>query len=252
MPIMKNILKASVLGTILLSPIAISHASTYADSIAEALANNDRTPTHLAFDPNRKPAEILKFAGVKNGMTVLDINASRGYYSEILSGVVGKNGKVIAHNGPAYWGFIKKQSPESFKSMPNVVELHDGNEAVTAEENSVDVALSALAYHDYYMDHLKYTAEDVMKINKSVYDALKPGGVYVVIDHVGPKDAPNEVVSKLHRIDPARVKNELVAAGFTFVEESKLLANPDNPADKSWFGAKVRYSTDRFIYKFKK
>ncbi|WP_229819526.1 class I SAM-dependent methyltransferase [Kordiimonas sediminis] len=245
-----KILKTGLLATALMVPTASLLADNAMQSIEEAVKSSHRTAEHMQHDPQRKPAMILEFAGVKPGMTVLDINSGRGYYSEILSSAVGAEGHVIAHNGPVYWAFMKETSPAGLAERENVTEIHNGKEAFDVPENSVDVALNALAYHDYFMSHEASSGELRSAINASLYQAIKPGGVLIVIDHIGVAGADEAEIGKIHRIDPQRVRSELEAAGFEYAGEADFLRNPADSPDKPWFGAEVRYSSDRFVYKF--
>lgn len=232
--------------------LSLSSATIAGDmELMKAILSENRTDAHIAVDPRREPFHVLKLAGVAAGMTVLDINSAGGYYSSILSNVVGEDGKVYAHNGNLYWKFIRETFPEALEGRANVVPLN-GKEVPDVEPGSVDVALNALAYHDYYFMHEHRGEEVVADINKGVYDALKPGGVYIVVDHVGSAGMDGEAMNKLHRIDPERVKSELAAAGFDFAGEIDVLANPYNADDAPWFGVQPNYTTNRFVYKFVK
>lgn len=225
------------------------------DAIAAAVAHPDRSAEEKARDAGRKPAEVLKFAGIEPGMTVLDINSGGGYYTEILAHLVGPEGKVYAHNGPVYWDYVKDSVGKRYEGrLENVELLHPDTEAVDLPEGSVDAAVMVLAYHDYYFVH-KARAEpqaDVDSALKSYLKALKKGGNILIIDHVGPVGADAATINKVHRIDPARVKAEMTAAGFMLVKESDLLANSADGPTESPFRAEIRGKTDRFIQVYMK
>ena len=222
--------------------------------IKAALAHPDRPAAERVRDETRKPYEVILFAGVRPGDTVLDLNSGAGYYSEILSHFVGDEGKVYAHNGSVYWAFMQKTVPARFaERLSNVVPLNVESEVVDVPEGSVDVAMSVLAYHDYFMEHEARTEpEDMSAILASIYKSLKPGGAYVVIDHTGPAGSDGGVAGKLHRINPEFVKKQVLAAGFSLAEESDILANPDDDNGQSPFRPEFRGKTDRFIMKFVK
>ncbi len=224
------------------------------EAIAAAVAHADRPDQDRARDGDRKPAEVLLFAGVTPGITVLDLNSGGGYYSEILSHLVDEDGKVIAHNGPVYWAFMRKTVPERFtERLTNVEPLNVESEAVDLPADSVDVAMSVLAYHDYFMKHEARTEpEDMPAILASIYNALKPGGSYVVIDHQAPDGSGAEMGDKLHRINSEFVKAQVLAAGFKLEDESNLLANSEDDPTQSPFRPEFRGKTDRFILKFTK
>lgn len=222
--------------------------------IIAAVANADRPEQEKARDANRKPVDILLFAGVKPGMTVLDLNSGGGYYSEILSHVVGDEGKVYAHNGAVYWAFMKKTVPARYaERLGNVEPLNVESEAVDLPASSVDVAMSVLAYHDYFMKHeARPEPEDMPAILASIYNALKPGASFVVIDHQAPAGTGAEMGDKIHRINSEFVKKQVTDAGFTFAGESDILANPDDDPAQSPFRPEFRGKTDRFVMKFTK
>ncbi|WP_262689405.1 class I SAM-dependent methyltransferase [Kordiimonas aestuarii] len=224
-------------------------------AIEAAVAHADRTAEEKARDANRHPVEVLEFAGIEPGMTVLDINSAGGYYTEILSHAVGPNGKVYAHNGPVYWDFVKDSVSKRYEGrLGNVELLSPETEAVDLPEGSVDVAIMVLAYHDFYFVH-KARAEpqaDVESALASYYKALKQGGRILIIDHVGPRGADAATINKLHRIDPDRVFDEMAAAGFELDAESDLLANPEDGPTESPFRKDMRGMTDRFMHLYVK
>lgn len=238
--------------------IAVDHHGEKEDgnsAIAHALASEKRQDSDRASDAARKPQKMLKFTGIGAGMTVLDINSSSGYYAELFSSLVGAKGKVIAHNGPAYWAFMKETLSPRYNGdhLGNVVQIHDGNEAIDLPEGSVDVAFSGLAYHDYFMNAEAVSDPTVMTaVNTSIYKALKPGGVYVLVDHHAPAGSGAAAGGTLHRIDPAIVREQLEAVGFSLIEEADFLVNPDDPMTTGPFDPAIRGKTSRFIYKFQK
>lgn len=257
MKLTKIITSTALLASLMVTTMGTSVVSAVSPvgdkkAIEKAMKSDKRSEKFIMFDANRRPDQVLGFAGVKPGMTVLDINSGGGYYSEILAGVVGNKGMVYAHNGPVYWSFMKSKDPVAYTNFPNITAIHTGKEAVDLKENSVDAAISILAYHDYYFKHAAHSGEDIVAVNKSVYKALKPGGVYVIVDHIGFEGMDEEMMNKIHRIDPKRVIKEMEAAGFKLDAEHDALKNANDFPDRSWFGNKVRYSTSRFIYRFKK
>lgn len=223
-------------------------------AIKAAVAHPDRPEQDRSRDVNRKPADVLMFAGVTPGMTVLDLNSGGGYYSEILSHAVGGEGKVIAHNGTVYWTFMNKTVPARFtERLSNVEPLNVENEVVDLPENSVDLVMSVLAYHDYFFNHESRKApEDMPAILASIYRSMKPGGSFVVVDHEALDGTGSEVGDTLHRINSNFVKNQVLAAGFKLDAESEILANPDDGKTQSVFHPDIRGKTDRFILKFTK
>lgn len=222
--------------------------------IKAAIEHPDRPEQDKSRDANRKPGEVLLFAGVKPGMTVLDLNSGGGYYSEILSHAVGSEGKVIAHNGTVYWTFMNKTVPARFtERLSNVEPLNVESEEVDLPENSVDLVMSVLAYHDYFFNHESRKApEDMPAVLASIYRSMKPGGSFVVVDHEALDGTGSEVGDSLHRINSDFVKNQVLAAGFKLDAESEALANPEDGKTQSVFHPDIRGKTDRFVIKFTK
>lgn len=224
------------------------------DTIKAAVANAERSDKDRNDDAWRKPAEVLSFAGIKEGMTVLDVNSGHGYYSEILSHAVGNTGKVVAHNGDIYWNYVKNDVAQRYAGrLANVTQLYTGKEEVEWPKASVDVAVLMIAFHDYY----HYIKPDVLAdampaILASIKHALKDGGIFVLSDHAAKAGSTPKFDKTLHRIDPEFVKKQVLAAGFKFVGSSDALSNPDDDHSLGVFDKKIRHKTDRFILKFTK
>lgn len=253
MGLMRSVAAAAMLTTVGLGPVFADQHSV-AENIAAAVANQGRPETDTQRDAARKPAEILSFAEVKPGMTVVDINSGGGYYTEIISYAVGEAGTVYAHNGPVYWNFVKTRVGERFENrLKNVIQIHEGTENVTVAEGSVDVAITVLAFHDYYfLPEGRKEPADVQAVLSTVYKSLKPGGRFVVVDHVAPEGTGSAAGNTTHRIDPTFVKEQIEAAGFKFAGSSDVLANANDDHTKGVFEKDIRGNTDRFVYKFVK
>ncbi|PCI63961.1 MAG: hypothetical protein COB37_03140 [Kordiimonadales bacterium] len=251
--LLKAVAATTLLASAVFAPVNAGHHAPE-DQVLAALSQDGRPADDLKDDVLRRPAEVLAFAGIHAGMTVLDVNSGGGYYSEILSGVVGKDGRVYAHNGPVYWEFVKKDIDKRYKDrLSNVTLIRGVSEEVEIAENSVDVILSVLAYHDYYFKHKMRTKnEDVPAILASLYKSLKPGGAFVVIDHVAPTGSGTEAGNSLHRIDPELLKAQVLAAGFKLESTSDMFVNAEDTHTKSPFDPSIRRKTDRFVFKFVK
>lgn len=231
-------------------------ADNHGEAVASAVGNMDRPEEDRELDAKRKPAAVLGFAGIMPGMTVVDLNSGGGYYTELLSHVVGPEGKVYAHNGATYWSFMKETVPARYADdrLPNVMQLHDGNEAPTVPQGSLDAAVSVLGYHDYYFTNKARPEghEDVAAVLQSLRTALKDDGFVIIVDHVAAAGTGPADFDKQHRIDPEFVKRQFVEAGFKLVASSDALANPADDHTKSPFDPSIRRMTDRFIFKFTK
>jgi len=242
---------AAVLTAMLVVAPALAKAPAY---LSAAIADAGRTDADRKVDDERKPAEMVVFAGIKPGSRVMDLAPGGGYFTRIFAKVVGDKGWVYAFVPAELDPILAKRSPgvdikKMFAAYPNVSVLHGPINALAAPE-SLDVVWTAQNYHDFHDPF--YAPADLALINKAIYAALKPGGVYVVLDHAAADGSGLRDTNTLHRIDEATVKTEVEAAGFKFVGESKVLRNPKDPRDKLVFDPSIRHHTDQFILKFVK
>lgn len=213
--------------------------------VTAALSDAGRPASDKDRDAGRKPAEMLTFAQVKPGQTVMDLLPGGGYFTRILAKAVGPDGKVYAATSGAYAKQIEPVAKDP--AYANVAVVEPPIAAKPAEP--LDLIFTAQNYHDL---HLKQLNLDVPAFNKALFEALKPGGLLVVVDHTAPAGAPIEVADSLHRIDPAIVRKELEAAGFEFVAESDAVRNPADPKTANVFDPSIRGKTDQFVFKFRK
>lgn len=220
--------------------------------LTAALGDKARPPADSSRDVARKPAELLAFAEVKPGQKVADFMMGGGYFTRILSAAVGPTGKVYAYQSTEFIKFRAAYGTEQSAVVgdyKNVVPL-TAPVASAGLPEGLDMVMTVQNYHDL---HLKaFPAETADTVNKQVFKALKPGGLYLVVDHAALPGAPLETSDKLHRIDKAVVKKEVEAAGFQLVGEDKLLANPADPHTALVFDPTIRGKTDQFVLKFRK
>ena len=219
--------------------------------LASMLSSDSRSAEDRARDAGRKPAEVLALLGVEPGMDVLDLVAASGWYTEVLSMAVGPDGSVTAQN-PAWMlafqdgGVVAGLDARIEGGLTNVTRLDSSWAELGAMDEQFDVALSALNIHDvYYLESPEATAE----FASAVYNVLKPGGVFGIIEHVGNPDGDN---ANLHRIDKDLVVDIVTAAGFVVEADSDLLANPADDHTQSVFSEGIRGRTDRFFLKLRK
>jgi predicted methyltransferase len=211
-----------------------------------------QAPGDALTDPALKGADVIAFIGIKPGDKVADVVGGR--FTRALSQAVGPNGKLYSVETAE----IAKTHPEAVKAVTAASDAAPGHNIVvsTTPVNAMDLpkGLDAVFirqnYHDLY-DKFMGPA-DVPAFNKQVYDALKPGGVYVILDHSAVKGAPMTVTETLHRIDRDRVVADVTKAGFKLDKESSILANPQDPRDKMVFDPSIRGKTDQFLLKFRK
>jgi predicted methyltransferase len=221
--------------------------------ITAAVADPNRPDTDTKRDADRKPAACIAFAGIKPGDKVVDLIPGRGYFTRIFSKVVGPKGWVYAYVPSDLDELYKKNNvqipPPPNPNYPNVSFIHAPVAKLVTPE-PVDLVWTSQNYHD--MHDKFFGPADVDAVNKAVYAALKPGGIYLVLDHVAEKGSGLRDTDTLHRIDPAEVKKEVLAAGFVFVGESDVLRNPKDDHTKKVFDSSIRGETDQFVYKFRK
>ncbi len=220
------------------------------ESIKDAVNSPDRPPEDKALDAGRRPEQVLAFFGIKPGMKVADLSAGGGYTTELLSRVVGPTGKVYSQNGPFPEKFKKIGDVwhARLKGLKNVVEVDkpiDAPDLLPAPPNTLDAVLINLNYHD-----LVGRKVDRTKVNSEIFTALKPGGVYGIVDHSAQNGSGDRDVSTLHRIDENFVIEEVEKAGFKLEAESSALRHPED--DRTWFVFAHRGETDRFMLKFVK
>jgi predicted methyltransferase len=221
--------------------------------IANAIADPDRPADDKARDSARKPAECIAFAGVRPGDKVADLMPGKGYFTKIFARVVGPKGWVYAFYPSEIDSMYARHKlvvpPPDNPRYPNVSSLHFPIVSFVAPEK-LDVVWTSQNYHDL---HDKFFGPvDIAAFNKAVFNALKPGGVFIVLDHVAEAGSGVRDTDTLHRIDPAFVKAEVEAAGFKFAGESDVLRNPADPHTALVFDKSIRGHTDQFVYKFRK
>ncbi len=216
------------------------------NDVARPQADKDR-------DGNRKPAEMVAFGEVRPGDKVGELIPGAGYMTRILSKAVGPTGKVyvFASQPVAREGQPPPAAPVAAITADTAnygnVQVVISNFATIANPEPLDLVWTSQNYHDM---HNPGRNLDINAANKAIYNALKPGGLYVVLDHQSAKGT--EFSADLHRIDEAKGKAEVLAAGFEFVGASTVLRNPADDGTKTVFDPSVRGKTDQFILKFKK
>lgn len=221
--------------------------------IAAAVADPTRPAEHRARDVDRRPAAVLAFAfpGPVDGLAVADLVPGGGYYTAILSRMVGEAGRVHAVNPER----IFEHFPQAREGFPAYLK-EDPRTNVTYSvqrldelllPSGLDGAMMVLYYHD-----MLWTGVDRSEMNRRVFAALKPGGVFLVVDHHAPPGSAEAVSRTLHRMDAAIVLEEVPRAGFEFAGESDILSHPTDPRTASVFDADIRGRTDRFVYLFRK
>ncbi|MDH4108068.1 MAG: SAM-dependent methyltransferase [Gammaproteobacteria bacterium] len=221
-------------------------------TLAERIASETRSADDRARDAGRRPAQVLEFLGVEAGMSVIDIMAAGGWYTEVLSLAVGPDGRVAAQNPDFILRFRDGANDKALNArladgrLPNVIRLDKNFGDLAAADGPFDVALSALNFHDVYN---RDGAEAAVAMLESVKSVLKPGGVFGVIDHAGNAGTDN---AALHRIEKSRVVEAAEAAGFVVESESDVLHFAEDDRTQNVFSEGLRGMTDRFVLKLRK
>ncbi len=225
--------------------------------LAAAVAAPGRPADATALDAVRKPAEVLRFMGLRRGDRVLDYFTGSGYYAEIMARAVGPTGLVVGWNGASFMrnerirtalgGIHERSANTLFYGTPAT--------ALAFPPASFDFAMLHLVYHDAYWESARFGVPriDPATVTRAIWDALRPGGTVALIDHVANPnaDARAEVEAR-HRIDPAVLRADFERAGFVLEAESDMLRNPQDDRSVNVFEPAIRGHTDRVVYRFRK
>jgi predicted methyltransferase len=235
------------------------------ERIAAIVAAPDRAAADRTNDQRRHPAELLAFVGVRPGMTVLDLSAARGYTSELLARAVGPAGQVYAQGAPRLSSRLAPAQPEGLavppppsppgaaptlaervRAFPNIVPVQRVFEDPAPPEvanGRLDLVTLMFNYHD-----LGHMSVDRARMNRAVFRALKPGGLFVIADHAGRPGTGISEAGTLHRVEEDFVKREVEAAGFRLAGEGQFLRNPADPRDRNT--PEPPMPKDEFVLKF--
>jgi predicted methyltransferase len=274
--------KKTALGIAICAGLVLTTGSQATDDgFAAGLASEGRPAADRDRDANRKPDQVLEWLGVESGMTVMDVFAAGGYYTEALSHAVGPNGKVVAQNAPRmakirggsavtaineraerlgnieplYVDFFTATPPPGAGAgmgmggaMMGPAEAGPQIELGNSDDyaGTIDIAITALNFHDAYIFGGE---EGASSFAESVFKVLKPGGVVGVIDHAGIAGQDN---SELHRIEKEMVIGFFTSAGFEIEAESDILANPGDDHMLNMRDESIAGKTDRMLIKARK
>jgi predicted methyltransferase len=243
----KRALRAALLSLIVVAGCATPSAP--APDYAAVVAAPDRLASDREVDKRRDPAQLLAYTGVRPRMKVLDVNSGGGYTTELLSRIVGPTGVVYAQDSQSTVDRVKDRYTQRLQNYPmkNMVRVvREYSDPVPPGVSDLDLVTLFFFYHDI----ANMSGVDRVEMNRRIYAALKPGGLFVVADHSAARGAGTSVTNTLHRIDEDIVRREVEAAGFQLVGEGGFLRNPDDPRDGRVFQSKVR--VDEFVLKFRK
>jgi predicted methyltransferase len=251
----RHSLAAMLTGAIIV--VAPAFAVSLPPHIASAVADTSRPAKDSDRDAARKPGEMLVFAKVKSGETVIDLMPGGGYFTRLFSTAVGPKGTVFAVTPKTFVDRRAARAPTApplpppVSSEPGRGNVHevDGTATSLATTAPADLVWTSENYHDV---HIYAGADGVAALNKAVYDALKPGGLYIIADHAAAAGIDEAGIKTLHRIDAATVKKEVLAAGFVADGETSAIANPADPHTLNVFDPAIRGKTDQFVLRFRK
>lgn len=251
---------ATALGALCATGLLIASTNTMAQSVSPAISAAVADPTRpeadRARDPQRKPAEALAFSGVKPGDKVGELLPGRGYYTGLFCRIVGSSGHVYTLNiqrtdpPPSPPPGVSQSGPPPAPPAPPCSNITADTKAAAdfALPGGLDLVWTSENYHDLH--NKMFGSPDMLQLDKAVFNALKPGGVFVIEDHAAEAGSGARDTDTLHRIDPALVKKELLAAGFVLDGESTLLHNPNDPHTEAVF--KLEGTSDKFLLKFRR
>jgi predicted methyltransferase len=248
----------AICGTILLAALAAFGCANAAaaDIYDTAVAHAGRDADDLKRDPVDHPAQVLRTAGIRPGMQVADFFAADGYYSELLSYVVGPKGHVLLINNPPYDKFAKDAWKERIDKhrLANVEHRSVDPANMQLPAASLDAVIMVKVYHDLYWvaPEVGWPKVDASAVLEQLAQALKPGGILLVVDHAAKAGTGNADAGTLHRIDESFMRKDFEAHGFKFERKADFLRRADDPRNQVSYKEPIVGKTDRFVYVFRK
>ncbi len=244
-------MKATFLGASLciLAMTGAAFAAGVPDYVAKAVADSSRPEKDSSRDALRAPGETIAFVGVKPGMKVAELLPAGGYFTRMISDVVGPTGKVYGIEN-AKWDKGEDAKMAAEPGHSNVaIQMMPSFGGFTLPEK-VDVFWTTQNYHDLHVK--EYGNLDIADFNKRVHDALKPGGIYFVLDHQANPGTDDAGIAKVHRIEKSQVIKEVTAAGFKLVGDGNALHRTTDDHTKGSSDPAIKSHTDQFMLKFQK
>ena len=223
--------------------------------ITAAISDSARPPDQIEQDAWRQPGALIAFAGIKPGDKVADFMSGNGYFTRIFSRVVGQQGHVYAYLPTQQLANCAPDETAGTKAIEqdrrysNVAVIIAASDHFAPPEK-LDVVWTALDYHDLHDKFMLPT--NVAKLNAAIYNALKPGGVFLIIDHVASPGSGLRDTETLHRIDPDTIRSEVSQAGFVLEAQSTVLRNSHDSHSLPVFDSAIRHKTDQVVLRFRK
>lgn len=243
--------------TLLLAFLSLlSYGALGASVYDEAVSHEGRSVQDRERDARDLPGEVMQFAGIKPGMKVADVFGAGGYYSELLSYVVGPKGEVLLVNNPPYASFGEEGIKKRFTPgrLGNVKRIVEPSEDLKLAPHSLDAIFMVMAYHDLYWVNEKegWPKIDAKQFLGQLSRALKPGGVLLLVDHAAKEGTGSSATQELHRIDEKFARQDFEASGLKFVKSFDKLRNPEDDHTALVFNPAIRGHTDRFVHLYRK
>lgn len=255
---MRTLNSIAAAGAVWSMALTAAFAGDIPANIASAIENPNRSEENRARDGDRKPAEVLAFFGVKEGMTVVDIASGGGYFSEILSGAVGPDGDVRAQNraGPRMDDKQKAALAAQYAKFGNIaLDVTEPGQPLPYADNSVDMVLLSLIIHHLHYDEASGDAmpESSAAVYADFKRILKPGGTFAIIEHKAPDGTSRAQSAGWHRISEDVMKADVTSAGFEFASANDVIHNnPDDDERNTWFETGLRGKTTRLVHIYRK
>jgi predicted methyltransferase len=245
----RNFIVALLLG------ICVAVPGIAADLYDAAVAHPGRSAADLKRDPADRPADVLRLSGIQPGMQVADFLAADGYYSELLSYIVGDTGHVLLLNNVPYDRYVKDAWKGRIEKqhLANVEHRTVDLAHMGLKDGSLDAVVMVKVYHDlYWVEPGNWPKVDVPPVLDQIARALKPGGILVVVDHSAKPGSGSSAATPLHRIDEAFMRKDFESRGFKVVAKSNVLRKPGDKLDQITYQGPMLGKTDRFVYVFRK
>ena len=226
------------------------------DAYQAAITQPERSKADLDRDAIDHPAEVLRAAGIRRGMHVADILAADGYYSEIVSRIVGPTGHVLLLNNAAFekWSEGAWANRLANGRLPNVEHRQAELENMQLGDDTYDAVLLIKVYHDLYwvQPNSPWPPVDVPKVLDEIRRAVRPGGILLLVDHSARPGTGAQDAGTIHRIDEAYARAEFERLGFKLIGSSDVLRHPEDKRDLITYKGPMLGHTDRFVLIFRK
>ena len=232
-------------------------------AVLAAMSKPGRLADDIERDSRSKPEAVIPLLNLETGDRAVDIFGSGGYYSELLAGVLGESGEVLLHNNQGFeaWGINGLTDRYDGRDPGNITRHTRSGINLDLGQETMDGALLVMALHDLYVIPKRYNGKEYVRVGnpanmdyflQQIYQGLKPGGRFIVVDHAGDPGSDNDTVSELHRIIESFARQEIEARGFRFVASTDALRNPADDRSNIVFDEGIQGKTDRFVLVFEK